>query len=101
MSAHMCSDCGLRLTRHQYCEECRAKRLKQQQVQAAMEVVRAIDAYQTQHRRPPTVRELCVILNLRSTATIQTRINRAVAWGLLEREPGSVRSLRVPLGMIS
>jgi SOS-response transcriptional repressor LexA len=60
------------------------------------DLVLAVMFYQGKTGRPPTTRELAQMLGLNSASTVLTRVDRAVALGLLRRDPGSPRSIRVP-----
>jgi SOS-response transcriptional repressor LexA len=96
MKPHLCPTCETNLTSGKRCPECVRANYRTHQFKAAWELVDAVQRYQYMHHRPPTVRELGVILGLSSTSTIQARIKRAVDWGLLIQDKGTARSLHVP-----
>lgn len=58
-------------------------------------VVNAINEYIEKEKIPPTVRELCDILGIKSTSTIQGYLDRLEEKGYITRKKDSARSLRV------
>lgn len=58
-------------------------------------VLNAINEYVKKERISPTVRELCDILGLRSTSTIQGYINRLEEYGYIAKKKDSPRSLKI------
>lgn len=58
-------------------------------------VLEAILAYTKEHKYPPSVRELCDMLNLSSSSTVHGYLERLKIHGLVSWEPGSPRTLRV------
>lgn len=67
------------------------KRLTNRQEQ----VLRLIIDYQQTNGYPPTVRELCSMLGLRSTSTIAAYLNALERKGAIARTPSSPRAIRV------
>lgn len=61
-------------------------------------ILEAITKYINEHQYPPTVRELCKIVGLKSTATVHRHIEILKERGLLETdgEEHHMRTLRVP-----
>ena len=56
-----------------------------------------IRAYVHRHGYPPTVREICGALGLKSTATVHYHLRRLEEQGFIETEPGKKRAIR-PVG---
>ena len=57
----------------------------------------AIVAYINEHQYAPTVRELCKLTGMKSTATIHSHITRLINDGYLETDAdGAPRALRIP-----
>ena len=50
---------------------------------------------------PPTVREICRDLHIKSTSTVQRYLNELCEEGLIEKSGNSNRSLRLPNGGVS
>ena len=50
---------------------------------------------------PPTVREICAAVNLRSTATVYSHINKLAEMGYLEKNAGKNRSLTLKSQTVS
>lgn len=60
-----------------------------------MQVLDAIMQFTREHKYPPSVRDLCDMLNLSSASTVHGYLERLKIQGLLTWEPGSPRTLRV------
>lgn len=58
-------------------------------------VLKEIKKYIAKNNYPPTVRELCKILNLNSTSTIHFHLNTLIDKGYLKRKDGGSRTLEV------
>lgn len=59
------------------------------------DILEAIDAMTKRHGYPPTVRELARALGLSSAGSLLTRLDKLQAMGLVLREEGMSRTLRV------
>lgn len=57
-----------------------------------MQVLRTIQEHTQRHGRPPSIRELCDALGLRSTSTIAAHLQTLERHGLLQAQPFSPRS---------
>lgn len=54
----------------------------------------------TERGYPPTVREICVAVNLSSTSTVHGHINRLIKKGYLQKDPSKPRALEItPAGL--
>ena len=64
-------------------------------------VYRAIVNYINEHQYPPTVREVCEIVGLKSSASVHRHVEILKEKGLLESDSGkqNKRALRVPMRM--
>lgn len=58
-------------------------------------VLEAISKYQRANGYPPTVRELCSLLGLRSTSTVASYLRALERKGAIARVPTSPRAIRV------
>lgn len=58
-------------------------------------VLDTIIAYQRQHERPPTVREIAQALDMASTGGIHRWLEILRSQGKIEWEPGKSRTIRV------
>jgi SOS-response transcriptional repressor LexA len=101
MNLKMCPHCGIRPTYGASCMECLRAKNHDDQHDAVLRLVDVVNEYQRRNRRPPSVRELMVLIGVRSQSTVQVRVDRAVKLGLLERDPHSARSLRMPVAMVA
>lgn len=59
------------------------------------DVLDAISAFIAANGYPPAVRDLLVVLNVSSTATVKDHLDTLERKGWIERDPGSARSIRV------
>lgn len=59
------------------------------------EVYEAIITYIDDNKISPTIRELCEILNVRSTSTMYGLVNRLAEKGLIKKKKDSPRSISV------
>ncbi len=57
-------------------------------------IVGMIKAAEDSSRSSPTYREMCEILGI-CTASVKLHVDKLVLWGVLERDPGRSRSLRI------
>lgn len=62
------------------------------------EVLEAIAAFIEHNGYPPSVRDLRVVLNVSSTATVKDHLDALVRKGWIERDPGAARGIRVLKG---
>jgi len=71
---------------------------KYDSVAIRVKVYEAIILYFKQHGYSPSVRELCDMTNIKSTATVQQQIRFMIELGVLETDcnPGTPRAIRVP-----
>lgn len=53
-----------------------------------LQVLEALHQFHRRNGYPPTVRELCDIVGVASTGTMQTHLEKLVAQGLVERAGG-------------
>jgi len=58
-------------------------------------VLAGIRAYWHEHGIPPTIRDLCDLSGDRSPSVIYHHLDRLERLGLIEREPGVARSIRL------
>ncbi|MDR7464814.1 MAG: LexA repressor [Armatimonadota bacterium] len=58
-------------------------------------VLQVISDYQRANGYPPTIRELCSLLGLRSTSTICSYLNALERKGAIARAPASPRAIRI------
>ena len=61
-------------------------------------VLAAIKQFQNEHGYSPTVRELSVLLGLKSTSTVQHHLDELEEKGFIERNPSCPRTIRVRIG---
>ena len=54
-----------------------------------------IKQVQNEHGYSPTVRELSILLGLKSTATVQQHLDELEKKGFIERNPSCARTIRV------
>ena len=59
------------------------------------ELLRAIEKYVKEHGYPPSHRELADTLGMRSTSSVAMRLDALERRGLIKRDHGVMRSLRV------
>lgn len=59
------------------------------------QVLHYIIAYQQKHAYPPSVREICSALGLKSTSTVHTHLKKLEARGLITRDQSKQRALHV------
>ena len=59
-------------------------------------ILEAINTYINEHQYPPTMREVCEMVELKSTATVHRHIEILKERGLLETDEKHMRALRVP-----
>jgi len=55
--------------------------------------LKCLDDYTKKHEYPPLYSEMCLLLGLASKNTVFYRINKLEDLGLIERRPGSPRSV--------
>lgn len=55
-----------------------------------------IVAYSNEHGYPPSVREICAAVGLKSTSTVHTHLKNMQAKGLLSRDSAKQRALNLP-----
>jgi repressor LexA len=60
-----------------------------------IEFLRILQHYVKEHGFSPTVRELCQITGIKSTSTIKGYIDRLVEKGVIEKEDGKPRTIRI------
>ena len=58
-------------------------------------VYQFIKTYTDEHGYPPSVREICVAVGLKSTSTVHGHINRLKSKGLLKRDPSKPRAIEI------
>lgn len=62
------------------------------------EIYNAVIAYIAAHSYPPTVREICDLVGLKSTSSVYGHLKKMLELGILETDEGvrSPRAIRVP-----
>ena len=60
-----------------------------------LDVLRAIAAYDREHRIPPTLRELKEACGFGSHSSVRTHVGKLAKSGLLEWRPETMRSIRL------
>lgn len=67
-----------------------------------VQILHAVENYWWEHRRPPTIREICSAVNVESTGHVAHHVAILVRQGLLTREPGISRGLSLthPAGLV-
>lgn len=58
-------------------------------------IIEAIQAYITEHNYPPTVRELCDIVGLKSASTLHRHLENLRKAGMISWKPSRPRTLNV------
>ncbi len=58
-------------------------------------VYQYIKSYSEEHGYPPSVREICAAVGLKSTSTVHGHINRLKKKGLLRRDPAKPRAIEI------
>jgi len=58
-------------------------------------VLEAILEFTKEHKYPPTVRELCDMLNLKSSSTVHGHLSRLKLRGLISWEPSLPRTVHI------
>jgi repressor LexA len=58
-------------------------------------ILRAIVQFTQEQERPPTVRDICAVLNVESTGHISYHLKQLLADNKIEKVPGSSRSIRL------
>ena len=59
------------------------------------EILEFIKKYKAKHGYPPTIREICKYLNLKSPATVHTHLNNLVAKGYIKKDSSKNRSIEL------
>lgn len=61
-------------------------------------ILEAIVSYINEHGCPPTVREICGTVGLKSTSSVQSHLTRMLEDGVIETDAGigAPRAIRVP-----
>lgn len=69
---------------------------KQDEIQARLtQIARYIEDYSVEYGYPPSVRDICNALSIKSTASVQTYLNRLEADGIIKRGKSVSRALEV------